>query len=161
MPLQFVPVTKKDFPTIQSIYAENPHYVQLEGRSLPLSEHELEEEFFNSDTISLLCLDGEDVLALIDYLPEHPTDHSTWIGLFLMPERLHRQGIGSMIFHLFHEQYLHDCPVIRLAFLTANTSGRRFWEHLGFCFERQGVSSHHQPVEVFIKMKTSDDRMLK
>lgn len=161
MPLQFVPVTKKVFPTIQSIYAENPHYVHLEGRSLPLSENELEAEFLNSDTISLLCLDGEDVLALIDYLPEHPTDYSTWIGLFLMPERLHRQGIGSMIFRLFHEQYLHDCPVIRLAVLPANVSGRRFWEHLGFRFERYGTSNHNQPVEVFIKMKSYDDHMLK
>lgn len=77
MPLQFVPVTKIDFPTIQSIYAEHPHYVQLEVRLLPLSEHELEAEFLNHDTISLLCLDGEDILALIDYLPEHLTDHST------------------------------------------------------------------------------------
>ncbi|RDB34898.1 GNAT family N-acetyltransferase [Exiguobacterium sp. RIT594] len=161
MPLRFVPVTKKDFPTIQSIYAENPHYVQLEGRLLPLSEHELEAEFLNPDTISLLCLDGEDILALIDYLPEHPTDHSTWIGLFLIPGRLHRQGIGSMIYRIFHEHHLQDCPVIRLAVLPANISGHRFWEHLGFRFERYGKSNHNQPVEVFIKMKSSDDHMLK
>ena len=161
MPLQFVPVTKKDFPIIQSIFAENPHYMQLEDRPYPLSDDELEEEFLNADTISLLCVDGDDVLALIDYLPEHPTDHSTWIGLFIMPKRFHRQGIGSMIYRMFHEQYLQDCPVIRLAVLPENVSGRHFWEHLDFRFERQGVSGRHQPVEVFHKTNSSDDRMLK
>ncbi len=149
--MRFSEISPDDFHDVQTIFNENLAYARLENRKLPLTRQAFTEEFLNPETISYMYRDETGPIAIIDYLPRHPVDHSTWIGLFIVVARYHHQGIGTAIYQEFHQHCLKNEPVIRLAVLPNNPIGRLFWERVGFTFERMSTSNTKQVVEVFVK----------
>ncbi len=153
MDVTFIEITPDHFKDVQTIFNHNLAYAQLENRQLPLTRQAFTEEFLNPETVSLLCRSDGGPFAIIDYLPEHPRDGSTWIGLFLIDGRYHHQGVGTILYHTFHERYLKNKDVIRLAVLPKNQIGQSFWRKLSYIFEQKSISNTNQEVEVFVKFQ--------
>ncbi len=146
----FEEMTREHFPIVQSLYASVPDYACLEERALPLSDSILQEEFLNPDTVSLIgYIHGEPVL-LIDYLPKHPQDGTTWIGLFLLDASHHGTGTGNRLLSAFFNQFLSRESQIHLAVLPDKAKARRFWEKHGFRYVRTSISNREQQIDVYV-----------
>ncbi|WP_114570512.1 GNAT family N-acetyltransferase [Exiguobacterium flavidum] len=148
MLFEFIPVDTGNLKEAVSIIHSNTEYNLLEGHEGPPPVDEIQEELINDRTTSLLVrLDGR-AISVIDFLPEHP-DGSLWIGLLMVHADLANRGIGKRIYRTLESEYLSGARIIRLAVLEQNSKAKRFWESLGFRFERTGTSSKGHSVQVY------------
>lgn len=148
MLLEFIPIDSENLKEAVSIVHSNAEYNLLEGHVVPPPIDEIREELINDSTTSLLVrLDGE-AISIVDFLPEH-TDGSLWIGLLMVRADLVNRGLGKQVYRNLASDYLSGARTIRLAVLEQNTKAKRFWESLGFRFERTGTSSKGHRVLVY------------
>jgi len=146
---EFISVDIENLTEAVSIIHSNTAYNQLEGHDSPPPVEEIREELINENTTSLLVrLDGKAV-AVVDFLPEH-TDGALWIGLLMVHADHANRGLGKLIYRTLESEYLCGTRIIRLAVLEQNTRAQRFWESLGFRFERTGTSSKGHSVLVYV-----------
>ncbi len=78
-------------------------------------------------------LDGDQIVALMDYIEGYPDPESGYIGFFMMNISLQGRGIGSAIIAEAAD-YLRSLGVkrLRLAIASDNPQANHFWKKNGF-----------------------------
>ncbi len=78
-------------------------------------------------------LDGDQIVAVMDYIEGYPDPESGYIGFFMMNMSLQGRGIGSAIIAEATD-YLRSVGVkrLRLAIASDNPQANHFWKKNGF-----------------------------
>ncbi|MFN4215766.1 N-acetyltransferase family protein [Exiguobacterium sp.] len=109
-------------------------------------------DFEAEGTVSLLAEADEGVVAIADLLRRHPVDGSLWLGLFVVDERFHGNGVAQILYEqLEREQMLPHHSVFRLGVLPHNERAYRFWERQGYVYEKDSGTARGDAVHVLKK----------
>ncbi len=77
---------------------------------------------------------GDEMVGCIDLVRAYPNPTTAHIGLLLISEKYHGQGIGRQAYDLA-EQFIREwgtCDTIRLGVVRTNEEVISFWKKLGF-----------------------------
>jgi len=127
-------------------------FAALNGQTIDAFSEENVADFEADGTISLLVEADAKVIAVVDLLRRHPVDGSLWLGLFVVDERYHGNGIAQSLYEqLEQEQMLPFHSVFRLGVLPHNERAYRFWQRQGYVYEKESVTARGDHVHVLIK----------
>lgn len=133
--MRFEQIHEQHLPIALTIYNSNPSYNCLENGKPTRSIVDMRKEFLHDKTESYLIYSSSNAIGILDFLPHNPKDGSPWIGLMMVDGRLHSAGYGEKIYRRFEERLIErSFSSVRLAVLTNNESGKRFWRRMGFTF---------------------------
>ena len=74
--------------------------------------------------------DSGRMIAVLEGLRGYPDEDTFYLGFFAVSDNYRRKGTGKSIMQLFENSCTQSH--IRLGVIEENTSGRAFWENLGF-----------------------------
>ncbi|MBN2794686.1 MAG: GNAT family N-acetyltransferase [Clostridia bacterium] len=128
-----------DILDVEKVYEENPRYFNdVYGRVFNQSDLN---EFFHdvpkNKTIEDKLLFGiyleDECIGLIDLLKDYHRKNIWFIGLFMISENMHHQGLGQEA-HQWIKNYvkIHGGKVLRLAVVDSNKSAFAFWKRMGY-----------------------------
>ncbi len=89
------------------------------------------------------------MVGCIDVIRDYPTNGVAWIGLLLVSEKLHGQGIGKRAFQLLRSE-IHSWDggkAIQLAVVSTNDRALPFWKKMGFRETGKRTSYRYNQVE--------------
>jgi len=133
------PITKANCEQVIDVYNSNRDFFMLtEGKPATLAGC-----IENIDAIppgldpqnkhNIGFWEGEECIAILDFLVGYPTPDYLYIGLLLVHANMHGKGAGKKIIKsMLTEANRHGLKIARIAVNTKNTSGIAFWSKLGF-----------------------------
>lgn len=126
-------ITREHLYIALEIVNSNPEYNIMENGIATRSEHELVEEFLNTESISQFIKIDDTYIGIIDYMMENPKDHIPWIGLLMIHGDYHGYGFGSKCYKVIENELVkRGTKRIRLGVIKENTKDHLFWKSLGF-----------------------------
>ncbi|WP_047374963.1 N-acetyltransferase [Exiguobacterium sp. ZOR0005] len=144
--------TGSDKDRLESFLRRQVTFAAMNGQTIDAFCVENVADFEAGGTVSLLMETDDDVVAIADLLRRHPTDGSLWLGLFVVDERFHGNGIAQTLYEqLEQEQMLPHHSVFRLGVLPHNERAYRFWRRQGYTYEKESVTARGDRVHVLIK----------
>ncbi|PSN12126.1 hypothetical protein C7271_23840 [filamentous cyanobacterium CCP5] len=138
-------LTRQDSDRLQVLYAAcTDFFVMTEGTapSLTAAQDEFTDvpEGKSPDDLHFfgLCNAQERLVGVITTAQQYPDEETWWIGLMLLAPDQRGRGLGSAFYQAF-EQWLVEQGVnnVALSAIAPNTSGRAFWQRMGFKEIRQ------------------------
>lgn len=125
--LQALFVACTDFFMLTEGTPPRPTAAQDEFTDVPEGKSSDDLHFFG------LC-DAHDQLVGVITTAQHYPDHDTWwLGLMLLAPGQRGQGLGSEFYHAFEAWLIEQkATYVALSAIAPNTSGRAFWQRMGF-----------------------------
>jgi GNAT superfamily N-acetyltransferase len=89
------------------------------------------------------------MVGCIDVIRDYPKNGVAWIGLLLVSEKLHGQGIGRKALELLKREIYSwkACKGIQLAVVSTNDVALPFWRKMGFCETGKRTPYRYNQVE--------------
>lgn len=133
-------LTRQDSDRLQALFAACTDFFILTEGAAPRSAA-AQDEFTDApdgkspDDLHFFGLgDAQDrLVGVITTAQHYPDDDTWWLGLLLLAPDQRGQGLGSDFYRAF-EQWLvkQNVNYVALSAIAPNTSGRTFWQRMGF-----------------------------
>ena len=95
---------------------------------------------------------GNDLVAVMDFIDKYPNDETVFIGFFMVNSRYQQKGIGSsMISELSRYMKQLGYRYIRLGYGKGNRQSRGFWEKNEF--SETGTVLHQERYDVVVMQR--------
>ncbi|MEC0168245.1 GNAT family N-acetyltransferase [Paenibacillus graminis] len=128
-------VQHKDFLTPEEIREENKQNLEEMGEKM------------------LLIKENGRHIGIITYLPSHPGDKHSWIGLFILHHGRAGQGIGSIALNALERRLRQEnATQVRLAVQIENLIGAAFWQKNGYVIIKSTKDQRGNEVDVYEKL---------
>lgn len=152
MSVYFEEITKETLYIALEIINSNPDYNVFETGREQRELAEIEEEFLNLNTTSVLIKLDDTYIGVMDYLMQNPKDQSPWLGLLILHSDYQGFGFGTQAYALY-ESDLRDRGLnrIRIGVINENVKGKQFWESLGFLYIKTALSENGKKIFVYEK----------
>lgn len=96
------------------------------------------------------------LIAIIDYIEQYPNDDTIYLGLFMLNQEYHGQGIAKYIIEIFKEVVkVNNFKYIELGCYEVNEIGYRFWDKMGFKIIDTKVNDIEPHSLTLLKMKVT------
>ena len=142
LPYDVIPITEDNYAIAREVYSTNPEYFTLFGKladdeSILSTVRKVPDGFALSDKyLAAFCENGR-AIAIIDLLAGYPSKSDIWVGLFLVHGDLRGKGLGAAIVKgVMQAARAVGFDGIHLGVVNTNTKALRFWEKMGFVYER-------------------------
>jgi GNAT superfamily N-acetyltransferase len=135
-------ISLESAPVVQKIYDHSPTYFlktdhQFAGSETAIQNMQDEVPLHRQSAsyekiFCLITLDGNPV-GIVDLHKDHPQRGVTYVGLFLIDERIHKKGIGRACFQEV-ENFVNrhmSCSHLRLG-VSEDNNVEGFWVKMGF-----------------------------
>jgi ribosomal protein S18 acetylase RimI-like enzyme len=100
----------------------------------------------------LLIKENGRYIGIITYLPSHPGDKHSWIGLFILHHGRAGQGIGSIALNALERRLRQEnVTQVRLAVQVENLIGAAFWQKNGYVIIKSTKDQRGNEVDVYEK----------
>ena len=143
LPYDVVMITQENYAIAREVYHTNPAYFEYfdkvaDDDSILSAISAVPEGFDIEDKLfAAFCEDGMAV-AVVDLLAGYPTAADLWIGLILVHGDFRRTGIGAgIVSGILQAARAAGFDAIHLGVIKANEGVQRFWEKIGFVYERE------------------------
>jgi GNAT superfamily N-acetyltransferase len=152
MSVHFEEITKETLYIALEMINSNPDYNLVENGN-PLRElADIEEEFLNTDTFSVLIKLDDTYIGVIDYLMENPKDQCPWLGLLLIHGDYQGFGFGAQAYARYESEMRNrGLQHVRLGVIRENVKVKQFWESLGFLYIKTALSENGKEIFVYEK----------
>ncbi len=84
--------------------------------------------------------EGDQMIAVLDYIEGYPEKEVAFIGLFILNHEIHGRGLGRHLISTFIEAARDNrFTEIKLGCYETNEIGYSFWSRMGFVKERETI----------------------
>lgn len=140
------PITPQTVDRVAEVYASNRAYFML-TEGAPASREDCLRDIEAvpagrdiSDKVFVSLADEQGVVAVLDLLAGYPRTDGVWIGLLLVDQGRHRQGIGRAVTEgVAAAARRKGYAVLQLGVVAENKRGLAFWGRQGFTEVRRKV----------------------
>lgn len=151
--LKFEKITVETLYIALEIVNSNSEYNQIENGFEKRSMEDIEKEFLNSKTESLLIKADDTYIGIMDYLDENPQDGYPWLGLLMIHHDYQSYGYGRSAYERFEKELKRkNVTSIRLGVLEKNEKAHRFWQSLGFSYYTTKDDNQDRQVACYEKL---------
>ena len=107
-----------------------------------------------SDKFYVGFFDGENLVAVMDFISDYPERKTAFIGFFMTDKKLQKRGVGSGIISEFIDYLaLSGYSFVRLAWIKGNALAEHFWLKNGFQMIGETLDMNGHKV-IFAERKT-------
>jgi RimJ/RimL family protein N-acetyltransferase len=150
--MYFEEITKETLYIALEIINSNPEFNMLENGMEGRELSDMEEEFMNPDTISVLIKLDDTYIGVLDYLMENPNDQYPWLGLLVIHGSYQGYGFGSQAFALYEKEMRNrGVKHVRIGVLKDNEKARSFWKALGFLYIKTALWKNGKEIFIYEK----------
>jgi RimJ/RimL family protein N-acetyltransferase len=132
------PVGEQDLPYVLKVFQSNPRYLEWteEGEYGPDELRGDWESARDAEGRHLLALrdrDTSEILGVIEYVENNPSDGHPWIGLIMVASGHHRKGLaGEAMQAVCDHVHLNWASPVRMGVIEENQAGIALAISLGF-----------------------------
>jgi RimJ/RimL family protein N-acetyltransferase len=152
MSVHFEEITKETLYIALEIINSNPYYNVAENGRDQRELAEIEEEFLNPMTTSVLIKLDDTYIGVMDYLMENPKDQWPWLGLLMIHGDYQGFGFGTQAYALYEsDMRKRGLKRIRIGVIKENVKAKHFWELLGFLYIKTALCENGKEILVYEK----------
>ena len=137
--MKIVELSEKNFEEIMSLLNHCTGYFKLVGGEMPSSDtansilNDLPPEKNANDKKVFGLYEGEELIALVDFIIGYKALDEGIIGLFLIDERKRKLGIGTLVHDkIIHEAKSYGINRLRVVPVESNITALSFWKKQGY-----------------------------
>jgi GNAT superfamily N-acetyltransferase len=152
MSVYFEEITKETLYIALEIINSNPVYNVIETGREQRELAEIEVEFLNPNTTSVLVKLDDTYIGVMDYLMQNPKDKCPWLGLLIIHSDYQGFGFATQAYAVYEsDMRKRGLKRIRIGVINENVKGKQFWESLGFLYIKTALSENGKEIFVYEK----------
>jgi len=142
MPYDIVPLTTDNYTIARDVYFSNQPYFQLFGNmaddsSIFATINKLPDGISQDNKLIAAICDEDEPVAIIDLIIDYPNKGELWLGLLLVRGDVQSHSKGkSIMFYTMQAAQEAGFNKISLGVHNKNPRAFRFWQKMGFYYER-------------------------
>jgi RimJ/RimL family protein N-acetyltransferase len=144
-PITLKRIGPESAPIVQKIFEASPEYFRLVDGSEVLPHFALKEikdepkkKSPTYEKFFLLILEDGKPVGVVDFHKDHPVQGSTYLGLFLLVERVHGSGVGRAAYQVAEEYARSELGAHKILIgVSEKNDVTDFWKKMGYEYNGQ------------------------